>query len=57
MSLSDCEKCWSTPCRCGHNYKSWSSEDINRQIIMLRKVISDRGEILYSDIEIKKQNK
>ena len=22
MSLSDCEKCWDTPCTCGHEYKS-----------------------------------
>jgi len=21
MSMSDCEKCWDTPCICGHDYK------------------------------------
>lgn len=26
MSLSDCIKCWSTPCECGHDYKSDSKE-------------------------------
>lgn len=24
MSLSDCEKCWSTPCQCGYRYKNYS---------------------------------
>lgn len=22
MSLSDCEKCWNTPCTCGHSYRN-----------------------------------
>jgi hypothetical protein len=26
MSLSDCPKCWDTPCSCGHEYKNWSVE-------------------------------
>lgn len=24
MSMSDCEKCWDTPCECGWEYRSWS---------------------------------
>lgn len=26
MSLSDCSKCWDTPCTCGYEYKDWSQE-------------------------------
>lgn len=27
MSMSDCEKCWDTPCTCGHEYRGMRSED------------------------------
>ena len=26
MSLSDCAKCWETPCECGHQYRSWPTD-------------------------------
>lgn len=26
MALSDCPKCWNTPCTCGYEYKEWSAE-------------------------------
>ena len=26
MALSDCEKCWMTPCECGHDYRHWTVE-------------------------------
>ena len=26
MALSDCIKCWSTPCECGHEFKNASNE-------------------------------
>ncbi len=29
MSLSDCSKCWDTPCRCGYGYLSWSEKAID----------------------------
>ena len=24
MAMSDCIKCWETPCRCGYEYRKWS---------------------------------
>ena len=24
MALSDCPRCWNTPCTCGYEYKDWS---------------------------------
>jgi hypothetical protein len=39
--MSDCEKCWDTPCPCGHEYKSWSIERLEAQIEMLQKVLEE----------------
>jgi len=25
MSLSDCIKCWDTPCECGWDYRDWTT--------------------------------
>jgi len=32
MALSDCIKCWQTPCECGYEYREWSWERINEFI-------------------------
>jgi hypothetical protein len=24
MAMSDCEKCWETPCSCGWDYRNWT---------------------------------
>jgi len=26
MSLSDCPKCWNTPCTCGYEYRDYSRD-------------------------------
>ncbi len=26
MSMSDCIKCWDTPCSCGYDYRHWTKE-------------------------------
>lgn len=31
MSLSDCEKCWDTPCQCGWEYRGYSREGRAKQ--------------------------
>lgn len=40
MAMSDCIKCWDTPCRCGHGYAHWSEKDLEDQIKMLQKVLA-----------------
>ena len=40
MSLSDCPECWNTPCRCGHEYESWTPADLRSQIAMLERVLA-----------------
>lgn len=42
MSLSDCAKCWDTPCHCGYQYRDWSIESLESQILMLQKVLDDK---------------
>ena len=32
MALSDCIKCWQTPCECGYEYQRWSIEAKIKQI-------------------------
>jgi len=54
MSLSDCEKCWETPCVCGYSYSSpniWSTERIKDFIKMLEKVLKERNENNYKKEE------
>jgi hypothetical protein len=36
MALSDCVKCWDTPCSCGYGYRSWSLP----QLVSLRDVLN-----------------
>lgn len=38
MSMSDCTKCWSTPCECGHDYRDWSKERLQKFIKTLQEV-------------------
>lgn len=42
MSLSDCEKCWETPCCCGHDYKDWSTKRLMEFRDMFQKIIDER---------------
>jgi len=40
--LSDCPKCWETPCVCGHEYKGWKEDKIENQIKMLEMVRNEK---------------
>ncbi len=42
MSLSDCEKCWDTPCTCGWDYRGWSKKRLREQIKMLQSVLKEK---------------
>lgn len=42
MSLSDCPKCWETPCVCGHDYEDRNIEWLQRQIKMLQSVLDKK---------------
>lgn len=42
MSLSDCPKCWDTPCTCGHEYRDWTETRLLQQITMLKKVLTEK---------------
>ncbi len=42
MGMSDCVKCWDTPCRCGHDYEDWSEKALEDQIAMLQKVLDKK---------------
>jgi hypothetical protein len=32
MALSDCHKCWDTPCSCGYDYKDYTPEQLAAHI-------------------------
>ena len=36
--LSDCAKCWDTPCECGYNYRNWSKDRLENFIKILEDV-------------------
>lgn len=38
MGMSDCSKCWDTPCTCGYHYLFWDDKHIDELIAILTKV-------------------
>lgn len=44
MAMSDCDKCWDTPCTCGWDYRTWHVEALEQHVQMLQYVISWRKE-------------
>ncbi len=49
MALSDCEKCWETPCMCGHDYKTMPIKRVIQLRDTLNKVIADRAQELVDE--------
>lgn len=46
MALSDCPKCWDTPCTCGHYWRDYSLEAKKKQVEAIM------GEKMYSREEV-----
>ena len=43
MSLSDCDRCWDTPCICGYSYRHLSSKDVQGIIDALNVMLVERN--------------
>lgn len=41
MAMSDCPKCWDTPCTCGWDYKDWTVGGLEAHIAMLQQVLNE----------------
>ena len=46
--MSDCEKCWETPCCCGWDYRNWGYNRIKSLIDVLQSELDKRNP---SDVE------
>lgn len=58
MAMSDCIKCWDTPCRCGHSYLDWSEKDLEDHIKMLQSVLDKKRLTVFrseEDIDVRLQ--
>lgn len=44
MALSDCVKCFDTPCMCGHAYRRWPTNRVEDLIAVLEKERRSRFE-------------
>ena len=42
MSMSDCPKCWNTPCDCGHDYKDWPVARLEEMVSMFQGLIAEK---------------
>lgn len=53
MSLSDCIKCWNTPCTCGYGYKEFSQSALANHIASITqyRTKDEAKEIISSAIE------
>jgi|WetSurMetagenome_2_1015567.scaffolds.fasta_scaffold10444_14 hypothetical protein len=48
--ISDCEKCWNTPCICGWAYRNWSKKKLIMMRDMFQQLIDGTHEYSnYSD--------
>lgn len=43
MSLSDCPKCWDTPCTCGWGWESWTTERLTTMRGLLDGILQRRA--------------
>lgn len=57
MALTDCEKCWSTPCDCGWEYRHINDEEFAKFIARILTYKEDKIAILEKAISIVKESK
>jgi hypothetical protein len=43
MSLSDCAKCWDTPCHCGYEYRDYKIEFLIKMRDLFQRLIDERN--------------
>lgn len=46
MALSDCEKCWNTPCDCGWEYRNMNDEEFAKFIAHILTYKENKSAIL-----------
>lgn len=56
MSMSDCTKCWNTPCNCGYDYQDYNVEYFSEFIvdILSHKTPEERAQILQKALQNEK---
>ena len=52
MGMSDCIKCWDTPCTCGYQYESWSIDKLHREIRIMQDIVLKKMEEEYDNDQI-----
>jgi hypothetical protein len=59
MALSDCEKCWDTPCQCGWYFREYDTHQLAAYIAKIVQYRSklDASLVLAEAIEIMESNK
>lgn len=53
MALSDCPKCWETPCACGHEYRNWPRA---RRIAHAAVMLGVSTEMLVQAVDVPEQH-
>lgn len=48
MALSDCEKCFDTPCECGWSYRKWPKWKLAKMRDIFQELLDETHE--YSDL-------
>ena len=43
MALTDCERCWDTPCTCGYSYETWETPAIQSLADVLQGLLARRA--------------